>query len=55
MCSFYIVLFALILLPIADKDKFVPVLLFNRAKCHEGVLGSGSIAPSIPDPGTRWR
>jgi hypothetical protein len=30
-------------------------LCFNRAPRHEGVLGSGGIAPRIIDLGTRWR
>jgi hypothetical protein len=29
------------------KGKVVPVLLFNRAPRHEGVLGSGGIASRI--------
>jgi hypothetical protein len=28
---------------------------FNQAPCHEGVLGSGGIAPHILDLDTRWR
>jgi hypothetical protein len=31
------------------------VLFFNWAPHHEGVLGSGGIAPRILDLGTRWR
>jgi hypothetical protein len=34
------------------KGKFVPVL--KLVPCHEGVLGSGGIAPRILDLGTRW-
>jgi hypothetical protein len=35
------------------KGKVVPVL--NQAPRHEGVLGSGGIAPRILDLGTSWR
>jgi hypothetical protein len=35
------------------KGKVIPVL--NQAPCHEGVLGSGGMAPRILDLGTRWR
>jgi hypothetical protein len=37
------------------KGKIVPVLFLNRAPRHEGVLGSGYIAPRILGLGTRWR
>jgi len=30
-------------------------LIFNCAPRHEGILGSGGIAPLILDLGTRWR
>jgi hypothetical protein len=30
-------------------------LSFNWAPCHEGMLGSGGLAPPIIDLGTRWR
>jgi hypothetical protein len=30
-------------------------LCFNRASLHEGILGSGGIAPRILGLGTRWR
>jgi hypothetical protein len=32
---------------IKGKDKVVPVLFLNLAPLHEGVLGSGDIAPLI--------
>jgi hypothetical protein len=35
------------------KLKVKLSLYFNSAPCHEGVLGSGGIAPSILDFGTR--
>jgi hypothetical protein len=40
-------------LEVDGKGKVVPV--FNQAPRHEGVLGSGGIAPCILDLGTRWR
>jgi hypothetical protein len=37
------------------KVKLKLPLCFNWAQRHEGILGSGGIAPRILDLGTRWR
>jgi hypothetical protein len=29
------------------QSKVIPVIFFNQALCHEGILGNGSIAPLI--------
>jgi hypothetical protein len=38
-----------------SKVKVKVRLFFSRAPRHEGILGSGGIAPHILDFGTRWR
>jgi hypothetical protein len=41
---------------VTGKDKVVPVLFFlNEHHAMKACWGSGSIAPCIPDLGTRWR
>jgi hypothetical protein len=37
------------------QSKVFPELFYNWAPRHEGVLGSGGIAPRINNLGTRWR
>jgi hypothetical protein len=39
----------------SDKVKVKLSLCFNWAPCHEGILGSGGIAPCILDLGIRWK
>jgi hypothetical protein len=35
--------------------KVIPVLFLNWSSHHEGVLGSGGMAPCIRDLGSRWK